>query len=104
MSDQAELSMTNFILDGFLEWLADECDQRRESYTICSTRDKFGRFEMVWVQTSWIAWQASRAALVVELPKAYDSAPPYACYEGGWNDMREEAADAIEAAGGTVKP
>ncbi|MNF17814.1 hypothetical protein D3C80_2215400 [compost metagenome] len=49
-------------------------------------------------------WQASREAVVVELPKAYESAPPYASYEGGWNDMRVEVVDAIEAAGLKVVP
>ena len=102
MSDKTELKMTNFLLDGFLEWLADECDQRQESYTICSTQDQLGRFEWVWVQTSWVAWQASRAAVVVELPARVD-AKPYACYEGGWNDMHDEAREAIESAGLKVK-
>lgn len=51
----------------------------------------------------WTGWQACRAAIVVELPKAYESAPPYACYESGWNDMRGEVVDAIEAAGVKVK-
>ncbi|KIQ56455.1 hypothetical protein [Pseudomonas fluorescens] len=52
---------------------------------------------------AWKAWQASRAALVVALPSCVD-AKPYASYESGWNDMRGEAVDAIEAAGGRVKP
>ncbi|WP_059395657.1 hypothetical protein [Pseudomonas putida] len=48
---------------------------------------------------AWVFWQASREAVVVELPSPYESAPPYACYEGGWNDMRVEAVDVIEAQG-----
>ena len=47
-------------------------------------------------------WLASRQELVIELPQPMN-APPYASYEGGWNDMRGEAIDAIEAAGVTVK-
>jgi len=47
-------------------------------------------------------WLASRRDLVVELPQPMN-APPYASYEGGWNDMRGEAIDAIEAAGVTVR-
>jgi len=43
-------------------------------------------------------WLASRRELVIELPQPM-KAPPYASYEGGWNDMRGEAIDAIEAAG-----
>lgn len=47
-------------------------------------------------------WLASRRDLVVELPQPMNS-PPYTSYEGGWNDMRGEAIDAIEAAGVTVR-
>lgn len=53
---------------------------------------------------AWWAWQASRAAIEVELPSAYQNPPPYACYEGGWNDMRGEAVDNIESLGLKVKP
>lgn len=49
------------------------------------------------------AWQASRADWLVELPSRVDT-KPYACYESGWNDMRREAVDAIEAAGLKVAP
>lgn len=48
-------------------------------------------------------WNASRAALVVELPPLVD-AKPYACYESGRNDMRGEVREAIEAAGVKVAP
>lgn len=48
-------------------------------------------------------WAASRRELVIELPDAYANCPPYACYEGGWNDMRDEAVDRLEAAGVTVR-
>jgi len=48
-------------------------------------------------------WVASRRELVIDLPGAYANCPPYACYEGGWNDMRDEAVDRLEAAGVTVR-
>lgn len=99
MTNHAEQKMTNFILDGFLEWLADECDQRQESYTICSTQDQFGRFEWVWVQTSWVAWQASRAALAVELPEAYATDA-----DGHWLIRLAEVKKIIEAQGLKVTP
>ncbi|WDH25020.1 hypothetical protein [Pseudomonas chlororaphis] len=56
------------------------------------------------VNRYWAGWQASRETLVVELPNSFEIAPPYACYEGGWNDMHGEAVDAIEAQGLKVKP
>ncbi|WP_144180519.1 MULTISPECIES: hypothetical protein [unclassified Pseudomonas] len=51
----------------------------------------------------WEGWQSSREAVVVELPSAIES-PPYACFQSGWNDMRGEAVDAIEAQGLKVAP
>lgn len=53
-------------------------------------------------QERWEIWQASRASVVIDLPQPMN-APPYASYEGGWNDMRGEAIDAIDAAGVTVR-
>lgn len=57
-----------------------------------------GEYTGFTVQHCWQAWQASRSAVVVELPSAIES-PPYACFQSGWNDMRGEAVDAIEAQG-----
>ncbi|WP_312964513.1 hypothetical protein [Stutzerimonas kunmingensis] len=55
------------------------------------------------LHAAWQVWQAARATLAIELPDAYADCPPYACYEGGWNDMRDEAVDRLEAAGVTVR-
>ncbi|WDM87476.1 hypothetical protein LG197_23120 [Pseudomonas asiatica] len=55
-------------------------------------------YELPVPNGAWWGWQASRAAVVVELPSAIES-PPYACFQSGWNDMRGEAVDAIEAQG-----
>ena len=54
------------------------------------------------LHAAWQVWQAARATLAIELPQPM-KAPPYTSYEGGWNDMRGEAIDAIEAAGVTVR-
>lgn len=54
--------------------------------------------------SAWYYWQASRSAIEVELPSAYQNPRPYACYEGGWNDMRGEVVDNIESLGLKVKP
>lgn len=46
------------------------------------------------------AWQAFNAALdlaLIKLPPAFDDVHNYACYQGGWNDMRGESIDAIES-------
>lgn len=60
-------------------------------------------YTSVYTKAAWWAWQASREAVVVELPSAIES-PPYACFQSGWNDMRGEAVDAIEAQGLKVAP
>ncbi|MEE5162204.1 hypothetical protein V2J73_02885 [Pseudomonas alliivorans] len=91
--------MQNYFLDEFLEWMVDECDARGESYTLCIERDGFGRFLYVWVQTSWVAWQASREALVIELPDQYKYADP-----GEAVHVISDCRSAIEAAGVKVSP
>ncbi len=65
-------------------------------------KDEAGEYINYPTQCYWLVWQASRAELVVQMPQPM-KAPPYASYEGGWNDMRGEAIDAIEAAGVTVR-
>ncbi|MFV0894416.1 hypothetical protein [Pseudomonas kurunegalensis] len=57
-----------------------------------------GDYQHITESLAWWAWQASREAVVVELPLAIES-PPYACFQSGWNDMRGEAVDAIESQG-----
>lgn len=100
---------TNKMREQFEQWAKD----RYSWHLHDDARDPEDRTLASWngetygnriVEGMWQAWQASRAAVVVELPKAYESAPPYASYQGGWNDMRVEVVDAIEAAGLKVTP
>lgn len=50
------------------------------------------------VQSCWVAWQASRAAVVVELPEPHDK------YDSGdWMYWADQVDAALEAAGITVK-
>ena len=57
----------------------------------------------------WLTWQASRAAIVVELPAAQHineadiNIPDEADWPDGFNAALEQCADAIRAAGITVK-
>lgn len=90
--------MRNYVRDEFLEWMVEECERRGECYTTCTTRDRFDRYELVWVQTSWIAWQASRAAVAVELP-AFDGYQDHIVRE-----LQEAFIAAIEAQGLKVAP
>lgn len=54
-------------------------------------------------QMAWMAWQASRAALVVELPKELPPVPWHSPVNS-WNGGLRQARAAIEAAGVKVKP
>lgn len=47
----------------------------------------------------WRPFNAAMDAVEIELPSKFENAPPYASFQGGWNDMREEAIDAITATG-----
>lgn len=49
------------------------------------------------------AWQASRAALVVELPQL-SKPTPWESTENAWNNAIKACAKAIEATGVQVKP
>ena len=66
-------------------------------------------YDAIPLQDAWSAWQASRAAVVIELPpeesgadKTYDGNYVVGCQQG-WNEMRDKAIVAIEAAGIAVK-
>jgi hypothetical protein len=58
------------------------------------------------VQPMWLSWQASRAALVIELPPmpTAQRTDEEATFSGGGCDMRRRCSKAIEAAGLKVKP
>lgn len=52
------------------------------------------------IQHAWWGWQASRAALVIELPPEW---APVSERDEGANEMREHCVSAIEAAGLKMK-
>ncbi|VVM37514.1 hypothetical protein PS631_00107 [Pseudomonas fluorescens] len=61
-------------------------------------RDSFGNYIYGFVRDSWNSWQASREAVVVELPK-FDEYP-----SSMEHDMRESLRSAIEAQSLKVAP
>ena len=81
--------MSEQIRDGFESWcktLGFNIDKFDEDYIIASTE---------W---AWKIWQASRAALVVELPgEVVCERVEY--YYDGWNDAAAEARLALDEAG-----
>ncbi|MBD1589498.1 hypothetical protein [Pseudomonas typographi] len=53
--------------------------------------------------TAWWAWQASRAAVVVERPEKCEFAEPGGAYEKGYRQGLRDMIDAIEASGMKVR-
>lgn len=63
---------------------------------------EWGDYSNLNVRLRWEAWQASRAAIEIELPPSVDgSNVPFA--GNAWNAYRVEAVEAIRAAGIKVK-
>lgn len=65
-----------------------------------------GQYADEIVQRAWWGWQASRAALVIELPAAPFGENSYetAVFSEGTKHMRNLCSNAIEAQGMKVKP
>ncbi|WP_312272276.1 hypothetical protein [Pseudomonas sp.] len=62
------------------------------------TKNSNGDYIKEWMRNSWAGWQASRAALVVELPKSENLSSPEALC------LYDEVKFELEAAGVQVKP
>ena len=69
----------------------------------CSNADDVYYYQEV--QLKWTAWQASRAAIEVELPSEAQGWSPDECAEAdGFNDCLDRCTSAIEKSGLRVKP
>lgn len=91
----------------FEAWVVQEAESREYGYMDwLLIRDMTGAgYSTTWVDMAWMGWQASRAALVIEL-KRYDQS--YGCDE--WYQTKNgammdsvEVIDVLTAAGVTVK-
>ena len=56
------------------------------------------------LHAAWIAWQASRAALVIQLPEKCEYADSQSGYAKGHRQGKRDLVDCIEAAGLKVAP
>lgn len=91
--------MSNQMRDEFEEWAAEEAEVRGVGTLLGLMKDEHhDRYSMIWTQTAWVAWQASRESLVIELPGACEC-----CHDQSAIDMNEACAQVIEAAGLKVK-
>lgn len=58
----------------FEAWAAEEAEIRGVGPLLgLMTDENHDRYSMIWTQTAWMAWQASRAAAVIELPKPWQT-------------------------------
>ncbi|MGI1187024.1 hypothetical protein ACRCRN_23390 [Pseudomonas aeruginosa] len=65
-----------------------------------------GRYEYEHIQWDWETWQASRAALRVELPRLMKQSNSETYTDGvraGWNACRDELQENLQQAGIEVK-
>ncbi len=90
--------MSDKMREEFEEWAAEEAEVRGVGTLLgLMTDEHHDRYSMIWTQTAWMAWQASREALVVDLPEFFD------CGAGGLVIGKDELIPALEAAGVKVK-
>ncbi|WP_219342153.1 hypothetical protein [Pseudomonas crudilactis] len=102
--------MSEQMREEFEGWAAEEAEVRGVGSLLGLMKDEHhDRYSMIWTQTAWVAWQASREALVIEFPNRYDE--KYQEYfddvDGGCFNAAKYLADVkstIEAAGLKVTP
>ena len=93
--------MSDKMRDGFESWCLANVYTLRPAETNCGIIIE-GDYGHPTVQIAWQAWQASRAAMVVELPdekkgRYLDS------YQEGWNDAISSCEQRIEDCGVSYK-
>lgn len=59
--------------------------------------DRHDTWAMAAMYDALEVFNAALDCVVLDLPPAFEDVHNYACYQGGWNDMRGEAVDAIES-------
>lgn len=81
-------------------------DLGEEKYSLLTAEGEPNPETGLLASLGWFAWQASREALVVELPGPCEGRTTYLvedARDGGWNDCLEDCREAIEAKGIKVK-
>ncbi|WP_207877473.1 hypothetical protein [Pseudomonas sp. 32_A] len=92
----------------YVEEMAAYCGQdiRRRAKANLEWRQENGDYRDPMVRLAYWAWQASREALVVELParQVYESHADTSSFKDGFNRCHTESRDLIEAQGLKVAP
>lgn len=88
--------MNDKMREEFEEWAAEEAEVRGVGALLgLMTDEHHDRYSMIWTQTAWMAWQASRKTLVIELPEPYAVVGDYAACGGGRSVWDVEYAEKI---------
>lgn len=96
--------MNEKMREEFVVWqcLADQGPQRDPIWMM---HDKeTNKFAFDKIQSDWVVWQASREALVIQLPEKCEYADSQSGYAKGHRQGKRDLVDCIEAAGLKVKP
>ena len=90
--------MSEKMRDEFEEWLIanTEFDTQRTAFAMTKEEDR--RYMCHRTNLAWLAWKASRAALVVELPDEYKDRY-LDKYQDGFNDAVESCRNRLEDLG-----
>lgn len=65
---------TDILREGFEVWVKAYAEERDYQYPhLLLSRDPItGDYQTTWVDSAWIGWKASRAAIVIALPEEDD--------------------------------
>lgn len=82
--------------EGFEDWYAQSWSDEDPRFETAFAVDDRGQYQWSYVNDAWVVWNASRAAVVVELPRVCQSDDPF--------ELKRDIIDELEALGLKVKP
>ena len=95
--------MNEEMREDFEEWVVEYCNKINYSMKNKATKRNGDYYALMWVDSAWIGWQASREAMKpIKLPTKMKNTESSECYY--YNDAIDECKEAIEQAGYKVEP
>ena len=97
---------TNKMRDTYEAWAIQDAASVGRNLVIDREGDWYIGKDALFLNLGWASWQASREAVVVELParKAYESHADTSNFKDGFNRCHTESRELIEAQGLKVAP
>jgi len=86
--------------DAFEAWATRQAIEHNYEYMsyLLTRHPETGDYNTTWVDSAWMGWQASREALVIELPPIWEESPNTALGQA-CAQIRTADIQAIKAAG-----